>query len=299
MTTAPQKDTKTETPKFSIPTIPRSRVDPPRFFEEDPAIWLVQLDLYFLQASVDDELSRFRIAATLLPGHLLRDFSDILRSPPDSEPYTVLCDAIRQRFGKSVQQRLRSLLSDQQLGDRRPSQFLRHLLDLAEAEGSQDSPLVRQIFMNAMPPRIQPFLQCMPTGTDLATIASTADRLMELPQNCAPTTSPGYLAPVTAEQVHLSGHLQTTADLPALMQHLISSVSALTTTVASLVEATSQRGRSSSRQAGNRQHRDRSTTPTRPTSQASSLCYYHFKFGANARSCRQPCSWATPSGNEQ
>ncbi|KAF0310539.1 hypothetical protein FJT64_001975 [Amphibalanus amphitrite] len=84
-----------------VATAPRSHVAPPRFFEEDPVIWLVQLDLFFSQAAVDDELSRFRIAATLLPGHLLRDFTDILRNPPLDRPYTILSDAIRQRFGKS------------------------------------------------------------------------------------------------------------------------------------------------------------------------------------------------------
>ncbi|KAF0303278.1 StAR-related lipid transfer protein 9 [Amphibalanus amphitrite] len=109
-----------------VATAPRSHVAPPRFFEEDPVIWLVQLDLFFSQAAVDDELSRFRIAATLLPGHLLRDFTDILRNPPLDRPYTILSDAIRQRFGKSVEQRLRCLLSGQQLGDRRPF----HLQDL-------------------------------------------------------------------------------------------------------------------------------------------------------------------------
>ncbi|KAF0313036.1 hypothetical protein FJT64_016369 [Amphibalanus amphitrite] len=83
-------------------TAPRSHVAPPRFFEEDPVIWLVQLDLFFSQAAVDDELSRFRIAATLLPGHLLRDFTDILRNPPPDRPYTILSDAIRQRFGNHV-----------------------------------------------------------------------------------------------------------------------------------------------------------------------------------------------------
>ncbi|KAF0297847.1 WD repeat and FYVE domain-containing protein 3 [Amphibalanus amphitrite] len=88
-----------------VATAPRSHVAPPRFFEEDPVIWLVQLDLFFSQAAVDDELSRFRIAATLLPGHLLRDFTDILRNPPQDRPYTILSDAIRQRFGKSVEQR--------------------------------------------------------------------------------------------------------------------------------------------------------------------------------------------------
>ena len=299
-----------------VATAPRSHVAPPRFFEEDPVIWLVQLDLFFSQAAVDDELSRFRIAATLLPGHLLRDFTDILRNPPQDRPYTILSDAIRQRFGKSVEQRLRCLLSGQQLGDRRPSQFLRHLLDLAEAEGSQDSPLIRQIFLNALPPRTQPFLQCLPPGTDLATIASTADRLLELPQQsdvAAPTS--GLLAavstsaPAAASPAAPAGpfHLQD------LMSQLLTGITALTTSVATLVDETRRRERSASRAPGRARHRPprdlsaaaRSPSPATNTSTSAgaSYCWYHHKFGTNARSCQSPCSWSTTatqtSGNQQ
>ena len=134
MAAAPAQQPAPQLPAPEAPPtagVVRSHVAPPRFFEEDPVIWLVQLELYFCQAGVGDQLSRFRIAATLLPGHLLRDFADILRSPPVDNPYAALANAIRQRFGKSVEQRLRSLLSEQQLGDRRPSQFLRHMRDLA------------------------------------------------------------------------------------------------------------------------------------------------------------------------
>ena len=301
----------------------RSPIAPPRFFEEDPVIWLVQLDLYFCQIGEDSELSRFRIAATLLPGHLLRDFADILRAPPAKKPYTALSDAIQQRFGRSVEQRLRSLLSDQQLGDRRPSQFLRHLLDLAEAEGSpsQDSPLVRQIFFNAMPTRIQPFLQCLPQGTDLATLAGTADRLLELPPS--PTfpqppvvNPPPAIHPAPAIHPPPAGHpppavnavqTATTPDLPDMMRQLIIGISALTTTVSSLVEVTARRERSAS--SDHRRLRNHSPPPTprarSPTQHSrsptprgrSQLCWYHHKFGATAHCCQPPCSWK--SGNCQ
>lgn len=309
--TQPEKTTEDTQPVMPVrPTAvaaARTPISPPRFFEEDPVIWLVQLDLYFCQIGDEDQTSRFRIAATLLPGHLLRDFADILRNPPDDEPYTVLSQAIQQRFGKSVEQRLRSLLSDQQLGDRRPSQFLRHLLDLAEAEGSQqDSPLVRQIFFNAMPPKIQPFLQCLPQGTDLATLASTADRLLELPTSgstavhavsTAPAaTSPAVQPTPAVHAVHSTSPASPTEDLPAMMRQLITGVTALTTTVSSLVEVTARRERASSVDHRERRHRERSATPrARDPEPAAALCWYHRKYGSNARTCQPPCSWT--SGN--
>ena len=264
-------------------------------------IWLVQLDLYFCQAGIKEELSRFRIAATLLPGHILRDFADILRSPPKVDPYTKLSEAIRQRFGRSVEQRLRTLLSEQQLGDRRPSQFLRHLLDLAQAAGSQDSPLVRQIFLNALPPRIQPFLQCLPTSTDLATTASTADRLLDLPPTASAAPTPHF--PPATMDVFTPGLVHAvqqtpSEDLPALMRQLIRGITDLTTTVSTLVETTARRERSAStaRVADHRRARDRSATPS-PATPSTSLCWYHHKYGGSARSCQPPCSWTSENGN--
>ncbi|KAF0300944.1 hypothetical protein FJT64_003210 [Amphibalanus amphitrite] len=297
-----------------MPAVSRNHVAPARSFEEDPVIWLVQFDLFFSQAAVDDELSRFRIAATLLPGHLLRDFTDIRRNPPADRPYTILSDAIRQRFGKSVEQRLRCLLSSQQLGDRRPSKFLRHLLDLAEAEGSQDSPLILQIFLNALPPRIQPFLQCLPPGTDLATIASTADRLLELPQQSdVANPSSGFLAAVSTSAPAAASPATSAGpfNLQDLMSQLLTGITALTTTVATLVDKTCRRERSASRAPGRARHRsprDLSATARSPspgtntsTGVGTSYCWYHQKFGTNARSC--PCSWSATanqnSGNQQ
>ena len=302
--TAPPSTSSTTPPASKLSgflTAPRSHVSPPRFFEEDPVIWLVQLNLFFRQVGVEDQLSRFRIAATLLPGHLLRDFTDILRNPPAEDPYTALTDAIQQRFGKSVEQRLRSLLSEQQLGDRRPSQFLRHLLDLAEAEGSHDSPLIRQIFFNSMPAHIRPFLQCLPPGTDLATIASTADRLMELPQADIAPKPVGYLSALTPTTAN-AGLAPAQPNLHELMHQLIAGVTALTASVATLVDETHRRSRSVSRSPSrhyNRQQRDRSASPG-PTGNNSTPahCWYHRKFGTNARSCQAPCSW-TASGNSQ
>ena len=235
--------------------------------------------------------------------HLLRDFTDILRNPPADNPYTALSDAIHQRFGKSVEQRLRSLLSEQQLGDRRPSQFLRHLLDLAEAEGSQDSPIIREIFFNSLPAHTRPFLQCLPPGTDLATIASTADRLLELPQADIASKPTGYLAALTPTTA-TAGPAHTQPNLHELMHQLIAGVTALTVSVATLVDETHRRSRPTSRSPSrprNHQQRDRSVTPDRSNTSSKSTpahCWYHRKFGVNARSRQAPCTW-TASGNSQ
>ncbi|KAK3868814.1 hypothetical protein Pcinc_025852 [Petrolisthes cinctipes] len=65
------------------------------------------------------------------------------------------------------------------LGDRKPSQFLRHLLELTKPHiTDKDSPWVRQIILQALPDISLPFLQFLPPETPLDTLAGTLDRVV-------------------------------------------------------------------------------------------------------------------------
>jgi len=52
-------------------------------------------------------------------------------SPPELEPYDRLKAELVLRLSTSREQRVRQLLSHEEMGDRKPSQFLRHLKSLA------------------------------------------------------------------------------------------------------------------------------------------------------------------------
>lgn len=90
----------------------RHHISPPPFYADDPEIWLMQLNIYFSQAEITHQDTRFRLTSMILSGDLLREFTDILRNPTRT-PYDTLVEAIRQRSGQTVEQRIRTLLSGQ------------------------------------------------------------------------------------------------------------------------------------------------------------------------------------------
>ncbi|KAK3881746.1 hypothetical protein Pcinc_013829 [Petrolisthes cinctipes] len=169
-TTSPAVENQTTSPAVYGP--------PPPFVEDSPDIWIIQLDLYFARAQIVRQEVKFQTAASLLPAHHVMEFIDMIRDP-SVQAYDELCGALRSRLGKSTEENLRSILAAQQLGDRKPSRFLRHLLELTKPHiTDKDSPLVRQIFLQAMPDKSLPFLQFLPPETPLDTLAGTADRVV-------------------------------------------------------------------------------------------------------------------------
>jgi hypothetical protein len=56
---------------------------------------------------------------------------DIITSPPHHDPYTALKTELLNRLSPTREQRLRQIITHEEMGDRKPSQFLRHLRSLA------------------------------------------------------------------------------------------------------------------------------------------------------------------------
>jgi hypothetical protein len=56
---------------------------------------------------------------------------DIITSPPTSKPYTILKAELVRRLTPTTEQHIRQLLMAEEIGDRRPSQFLQYLRSLA------------------------------------------------------------------------------------------------------------------------------------------------------------------------
>ncbi|KAL4721109.1 hypothetical protein ACJJTC_005656 [Scirpophaga incertulas] len=61
-----------------------------------------------------------------------------------------------RRFSTSDSQRIRQLISGEELGDRKPSQFLRHLRSLAG--NLSDDHILRELFMQRLPRSAQQIL---------------------------------------------------------------------------------------------------------------------------------------------
>jgi hypothetical protein len=190
------------------------------------------------------------------------EMEDIITSPPEQEPYDRLKAVLVRRLSTSREQRVRQLLSHEELGDRKPLQFLRHLVGLAP--DVQDD-FLRTIWASHLPPHVQAILAGQ-TGGSLDSATHLGDKICEItPQ---PTTA--SISPATPN---------TTVPLERIEE--------ISRQVASL-RASHNHSRSQSRG----RHRTllgnhRSTSDFSP---APYICWYHWNYGDKARRCTPPCS---------
>jgi hypothetical protein len=82
-------------------------------------------------AGVNSEKTKFLHVISQLDHRYAAEVEDIITSPPERDPYTTLRTELVRRLSPSREQRIRQLLTLEEMGDRKPSQFLRHLRGLA------------------------------------------------------------------------------------------------------------------------------------------------------------------------
>jgi hypothetical protein len=155
-----------------------------------------------------------------------------------------------KRLSTSREQRVRQLVSHEEMGDRNPSQFLRHLKGLAP-----DVPddFLRTIWASRIPPHVQAILTGQTEGS-LKSASHLADRICE----------------VTPLPTKAAFSASTPEDSAGLRE----SIDELTRLVASL-QRPQGRSRSHSR---HRRVRTPQVSPAR-----HDTCWYHWCFGDKAR----------------
>ena len=104
----------------------RSTVRLPPFWPDRPGLWFAQTEGQFELSSVTSERTKFNYVISQLEYRHAAEVEDIM-SPPANDPYTTLKTELVRRLSASRDQRVRQLLTHEEMGDRKPSQFLRHL----------------------------------------------------------------------------------------------------------------------------------------------------------------------------
>ena len=269
----------------------------PQFMPEEPELWLLQVRCAFDVAGVTDDNLRFKLVVANLPPNIAATVKDVIRT---SNSFTALSQALQSRLAQSRAERLKTLLSRQQLGDQKPSALLRAMRSELSAAGDApvDTELFRTLFLQRLPQHVRAALALLPADSSLDQLAEAADRYMEasgsdphiaavVPAAPQPHAAPPSAAAATASP---SGLEVVVAALVAKLERLESSNRRLENAVIR------DRGRSRRSQTPRRQ---RPATPGRPASSPSPtrrLCWYHQRFGADAFRCTPPCSW--PAENE-
>ncbi|BHF82041.1 hypothetical protein SprV_0802517700 [Sparganum proliferum] len=192
--------------------------DLPSVWLGDIALWLRTVESRFAFRQITREDTKFHYVVAALPMEIATDLRDIIDCPPTEAPYTALKEALISRISLSTQKRLQRLISEEDLGDRKPTQLLRRLEQLADGQ-KLDATMFKQLFLQRLPPIVQAILAPNIPSSTVQTLAETADRILEY-----------YQPPVTVNVASRSTIVPTIEDVVKRLDALTLEVSQLRAT---------------------------------------------------------------------
>ncbi|KAK5646503.1 hypothetical protein RI129_004967 [Pyrocoelia pectoralis] len=240
----------------------------PKFWREEPALWFIQLETQFKISNIKSDSTKFNYTIANLENEYIQEIKDILLAPQDQQTYEKLKFELISRLSISQEQNIRRLLEHEEMGDRTPSQFMRHLKNLAGSDVSDK--LLQSLWRGRLPHNMQAILAAAAIDKNLEDQAILADTIF------------ATIAKSSVQAVSLTG--------PPSSSHaqLEAKIEALTLQVAELVKSNNfapRRERSQSR------YRNRSKSRARTPISTSGMCWYHFNFKEKARKCVKPCNF--------
>ncbi len=264
-------------PSFSpdIPALPAAAatlsavsIKLPPFWPADPEVWFAQVEAQFTTRRITTQKTMFD---HVISPEFATEVRDLLLRPPTDNPYNTLKAELIKRTAASAQRKLQQLISGEELGDRKPTQLLRRMQQLLGDQLGADADtnaFLKELFLQRLPANVRMVIASADVTTDIAKLADMADKV---------ATHPNTVSAVrhSTEVDKLREEVTRLADL-----------------VASLTSTHSRRPRSRS---NSRYRRPRSPAPLDSQHKPGPLCWYHHKFGEEARKCQEPCSW----GNSQ
>lgn len=94
------------------------------FWPDEPEVWFAQLVGQFALGGITQDATKYAHVVSQLD--YAREVKDLITNPPEIGKYNAIKQALIQQLSASREQRIRQLLEHEELGDRKPSQFLRH-----------------------------------------------------------------------------------------------------------------------------------------------------------------------------
>lgn len=243
----------------------------PPFNPDDPTLWFAQIEGQFVLSNIlRDETKYYYVLAQLEPQYS-SEVRDLIVTPPDTGKYAKLKAELIKRLSASQERKTKQLLMHEELGDRKPSQFLRHLQQLAGPNAPND--FIRTIWANRLPTNLQTILASQ-VNMEIEDVAELADRINDI----APAAN--QVASTSAK----SAAVTTTSDSDLKMQ-----VAELTRKIEVMSTELYRRSRRDSKGRDSYRNRSRSRSRSRPHDHPH--CWYHYRFRERARKCIKPCNY--------
>ncbi|XP_036343942.1 uncharacterized protein LOC118753187 [Rhagoletis pomonella] len=235
----------------------------PPFWAERPEIWFAQIEAQFCIAGISSDITKFNTVIASIESHVLAQITEAVLQPPAEGKYENLKKCIIDRFGESEEKKMKKLLSECELGDRRPTQLLRELSGLARDRISNE--FLKSLWLQRLPPQTRAILQA--STSELPELAKLADKIMEVSDH-------NHVAMAT----RLETQVEPTSESSRIER---------------IERQLDQLQRKQSRPSAKRPSSKFTTKKSAP----GEFCWFHTKFGRNAQKCRDPCGFNSKSKN--
>ncbi|XP_061724539.1 uncharacterized protein LOC133530589 [Cydia pomonella] len=249
----------------------------PPFWAEEPEIWFAQVEGQFQNSGITSDVTKFNYVISHLDNQYAREVKDLIINPPASQRYDKLKTELIKRLGISNERKTKQLLMHEELGDRKPSHFFRHLKDLAGPAVPDD--FIRSIWMTRLPHGVQMVLAGQPSSASHEDACDLADRVNDLASSTPKVAAVGSGAASSVP----SDIAREIAELRKQFQQFQASA---------LGRSSRSRARAPPGKRNASRQRSQSNYCKYP------LCWYHGKFGDQASKCVRPCDFK-PAENER
>lgn len=250
------------------PDVFRVGVKLPPFWPDEPAVWFAQVEGHFLLSRISDDKTKFYYIVSQLEHRYAAEVKDIIIAPPPGCSYDTLKAELIKRLSQSREKEVKQLLTHEELGDRRPSQFLRHLRHLAGSKIPDE--FLKTIWTSRLPAHVQTAIASQPSS-DLNSLADLADAVIDI---VSPT--PHVAATSSAARSPLEVMARQIAELTKKVESLTME---------------GRRSRQPTRGSQRDHSRNRSNTRSQSNYRRFPTCWYHSKFGTKATKCQRPCDY--------
>ncbi|XP_076660499.1 uncharacterized protein LOC143363853 [Halictus rubicundus] len=290
----------------TAPAIAKVGVRIPEFCPGDPEMWFSMVERSFEASGITTEATKFGYVLGALTPQYATEVRDIIINPPPTTPFSKLKEELIRRIGVSQDQKTRRLLEREEIGDRKPSQFLRHLRGLAGTT-APDS-VLRTLWVSRLPTNMQVILATQ-KDTELNKVADLADAIADTTTpraHICDTGHPGPSSHSAVTPVNPDTELLLNARMAQMTLSLRQEISELKELIYQDRGRQSRpfyhrrsnsrnRSPSGSRDRGSRRHNEYQAPPD-----YNGKCWYHWRYGGNAHKCVSPCNFSgSAAGNDQ
>lgn len=253
----------------------RVQVRLPPYFPNSLNTWFIQVESQFTLCHVTNDITKYNYLISGLPQDVAESLIDVLENPPQNDLYDNLKKTILNRHSLSIESRIKKLISDEEMGDNRPSEFYRRLKILAGNSGTVGDQLIKTLWLSRLPNLIN--IALIPqSDQNFDKILETADKIHESIQSSSQISI--INSSTSMHNQHTKHENSSQNDSQCRLSKLEKEISSLKKMIQTMGHNTRSRSHSRPRYDSNANHKSN-----------RKLCWYHHKFGNNAQKCIPPC----------